>query len=80
VSHTAREWPQATTPSKHLIVGTGMGYYHMWDMIIKRNNIVTYGSIVGYLLKACDVVGTYHTWDMIITRIMIVTCDSIVVT
>ena len=40
--------------SKHMIVSTS--YYHMWDMIITRNMIVvTYNSIVGYLLKACDV-------------------------
>jgi hypothetical protein len=38
----------------------GTGFYHMWDII------VTYNNIVGYLLKAYDVVGTgyYYMWDM----------------
>ena len=43
-----------------MIVDTGVdtGYYHVWDMIITRNIIVTYDSIVGNLLKAYDVVSS----------------------
>ena len=52
---------QDVNPStqKHMI--EGIGYYHM---ITTRNIIVTYDSIVGYLLKAYDVVGIgyYHLY------------------
>ena len=67
---------QDVNPStqKHMI--EGIGYYHM---ITTRNIIVTYDSIVGYLLKAYDVVGIgyYHMWDMHMAFLVIITCISV---
>ena len=49
---------QDVNPSTQKYMIEGTGYHHVWDMIITRNIIVTYDSIVGNLLKAYDVVSS----------------------
>ena len=46
---------QDVNPSTQKYMIEGTGYYHVWDMIITRNIIVTYDSIV---FKAYDVVSS----------------------